>query len=103
METNKKVDLDLVNVSDSDIQVGKSYPLYGAITKIFHVSPRGVLVEFNHKLHLQLNITDKDAVERIKARAFDCGIFVTTITAVGEQFKGDCTQVIFGTPPEYSA
>ena len=105
MATNKtnNTDINLVEVTDAEVQIGKSYPIYGAITKIFHVSPKGVLVEINHKLHLKMNLTDKDSVERIKARAFEPGIFVTTITGVGPQFEGVCTQVIFGTPQEFSA
>ena len=87
----------VVEVADAEIQVGKSYPIYGSITKIFHVSREGVLVELNHRLHLQFNLADKESVERIKAHAFEPGIFVTTITEVGSQFKGECTQAIFST------
>lgn len=93
-----------VTVKCGDVEVGQSYPLYGMITKFIDERPGQVVAELNYgQIVAEFAIPDKAAVERLKARAFDPGIFVATVEQKSPQVRVSCQTVIFGTKSEYSA
>jgi hypothetical protein len=91
-------------VKYGDVEVGQSYPLYGMITKFIDDRPGRVVAELNYgQIVAEFAIPDKAAIERLKARAFDPGIFVATVDQKSPQVRVSCSTVIFGTKSEYSA
>lgn len=89
-----------LSVQYGSVQVGETYPLYGAITKIVDETPGQVVVIINDQITLHMNIEDSEKIALLKNRAFDAGIFVCTITKSGENVEADCTTVVFGKKPD---
>lgn len=90
-------------VTTGTVEVGKSYPLYGMITKILSEQGDKLVVIINGidgmkgtELTLSLGEDSQDKIEVIKSRFFEPGIFVTQITEAEPDIKGDCNTVIFG-------
>lgn len=100
MEDDKKPD-DLfskagLSVEYATVEVGQTYPIYGAITEFLNDTPGSVLVRVNQNIELTMQIEDQEKVDLLKNRAFECGIFVCVIKETGDIVKGDCTTVVFG-------
>lgn len=85
-----------LEVQSGEVEVGQTYPIYGMITKIINDTPGSVIVELNFNIQASLSITEQDKVELIKARAFEPGIFVSTVVSKEPFVSVDCTTVIFG-------
>ena len=104
MEDNTTKDNPLsklgVSVEYGNVEVGQTYPIYGAITEILNDTPGSVVVTVNYNIQLNMQIEDAEKIELLKDRAFDVGIFVSTITQIGDTIRGDCTTVVFGKRPE---
>jgi hypothetical protein len=80
-----------------DVEVGHSYPLYGMITKIIDDRPGRVVAELNYgSIIAEFRIPEADRIELLKARAFEPGIFVSTVKQVTPQIRVECSTVIFG-------
>jgi hypothetical protein len=93
-----------ITVQYGDVEVGQSYPLYGMITKFIDERPGRVVAELNHgQIVAEFKIFDKAAIERLKSRAFDPGIFVATVEQKFPQIRVSCSTVIFGTKSKFSA
>lgn len=93
-----------LKVENSDVEVGKTYPIYGMITKIINEVPGEVEVELNYSLIAKLNLNSADKVEAIKRHAFEPGIFVSTIVKKeSEVTEVDCHTVIFGKRKSFDA
>jgi hypothetical protein len=84
-----------LTVQPGEVQIGRVYPLYGAITEILDERLETFTIEINHGLILRCSIQDQDSIEKIKKRAFEPAIFVTEITSV-EPVEGECTTIVFG-------
>jgi hypothetical protein len=50
-----------------------------------------------------MTIPDQEKVEILKQRAFEPGIFVSTVTSKENGIVVDCSTVVFGRRQEYSA
>ena len=85
-----------LDVKFAGVEVGKIYPIYGAITKIISDNLGSVVVEINYNIEATMNIHEQDKVDLIKNRSFDSGIFVCTILQKDPTIKVDCSTVIFG-------
>jgi hypothetical protein len=83
-------------VQFGDIEVGTTYPLYGMITKIIDDTPGNVVVEINFSITATMTIPDPAKVELLKERAFEPGIFVSTVTNKDPKIEVDCSTVVFG-------
>ncbi len=83
-------------VAAAEVQVGTTYPLYGMITKIIDDTPGNVIVELNFSITATMTIPDKEKVEMLKERAFEPGIFVSTVTSKDPTVEVDCSTVVFG-------
>ena len=79
-----------------NVEEGKTYWIYGWITKFLDEEPGNVLVELNFSIHAQMSVPDSDKVELLKERAFEPGIFVCTVLSKNEQIVVDCHTVVFG-------
>ncbi len=90
-------------VQFGDVEVGTTYPLYGMITKILDDTPGHVIVELNFSITATMTIPDVQKIELLKERAFEPGIFVSTVTNKGPKIEVDCSTVVFGKRQSFSA
>lgn len=105
---NQENNQDLFNklgceVKFGDVEVGNTYPLYGMITKILDDSPGNVVVEINFSIKANMSIPEVDKIELLKERAFEPGIFVSTVTSKDPKIEVDCSTVVFGKRQGFSA
>lgn len=92
-----------LEVTSGDVEIGHTYPIYGMITKILDETPGGVLVEINFSIKANMSIPEQDKIELLKERAFEPGIFVSTITSKDNGVCVDCSTVVFGRKQQFSA
>ncbi len=79
-----------------NVEEGKTYWIYGWITKFFDETPGNVEVEINFSIRAHMTVPDQEKVELLKERAFEPGIFVCTILSKSDQIAVDCHTVVFG-------
>jgi len=92
-----------LEVAAGEVQLGQTYPIYGMITKMIDDTPGQVIVEINFNIRANMAIPDQDKVELLKSRAFEPGIFVSTVTSKDNGVCVDCSTVVFGKRQQYSA
>lgn len=92
-----------LEVSNGEVEVGQTYPIYGMITKIINDAPGAVVVELNFSITANMAIPDADKIEILKQRAFEPGIFVSTVTQKDGGVIVDCSTVVFGRKQQFSA
>ena len=92
-----------LEVATGEVEIGQTYPIYGMITKLLDDTPGNVIVEINFSITANMAIPDSDKIELLKQRAFEPGIFVSTITSKDEGIKVDCSTVVFGRKQEFAA
>lgn len=94
-----------LEVASGEVEVGNTYPIYGMITKFINEVPGEVIVELNFSITAHMTIPSEDKIEVLKQRAFEPGIFISTVTekADGEGITVDCQTVVFGKKQKYSA
>ena len=92
-----------LEVTSGDVEIGQTYPIYGMITKILDETPGNVIVELNFAIKANMAIPDRDKIELLKQRAFEPGIFVSTITSKNEGIAVDCSTVVFGKRQNFQA
>lgn len=90
-----------LNIETGEVAVGETYPIYGMITNIIDDTPGQVLVELNFSITAYLNLSTTEKVELVKERAFEAGIFVSTILEKSEGHTiVNCQTIIFGKKKE---
>jgi sulfur carrier protein ThiS len=92
-----------LEVAAGEVELGKTYPIYGMITKIMDETPGHVVVEINFSIVANMIVPEKDKVEILKERAFEPGIFISTVTQKDPGVTVDCQTVVFGRRQMYSA
>ncbi len=92
-----------LEVAAGDVEVGSTYPIYGMITKFIHDEPGKVIVELNFSIKANLAIPSQDKVDILKSRAFEPGIFVSTVISKESGVEVDCSTVVFGKRAEFNA
>lgn len=92
-----------LEVSSGDVQVGRTYPIYGMITSVVKDAPGDVVVELNFSIEAHMAIPDSGKIELLKQRAFEPGIFVSTVTAKDDGVTVDCSTVVFGKKHTFNA
>jgi hypothetical protein len=86
-----------LEVQEGEVEVGKSYPIYGMITKFINDTPGKVEVELNFKIKAKLNVYEQDKVNVLKQRSLEPGIFVGTVRSkTDDELVIECSTVIFG-------
>jgi hypothetical protein len=93
-----------LEVTTGDVEVGETYPIYGMITKVLSEAPGSVIVEINFSIKATMTIPDALKIELLKERAFEPGIFVSTVTSKDDAgLSVDCSTVVFGKRQDYAA
>jgi hypothetical protein len=92
-----------LEVTSGEVEVGKTYPIYGMITKIISEEPGNVIVELNFHIRASMAIPESEKVNLIKQRAFEPGIFVSTIVDKEETIRVKCSTVVFGKRANFDA
>jgi len=85
-----------VEVMHDQVQVGKTYPIFGAITSIKELTDDGLEVQINHNITARLSVSSPDKIETLRHKAFESGIFISTVVSVEPEIVVDCQTVIFG-------
>lgn len=92
-----------LEVSNGEVEIGKTYPIYGMITSLLDETPGKVVVEINYSIRANMAVPDKSKVELLKERAFEPGIFVSTVTSKEDGIAVDCSTVVFGKRQNFQA
>ncbi|MCO6431053.1 MAG: hypothetical protein J5J00_09355 [Deltaproteobacteria bacterium] len=92
-----------LEVATGEVEIGNTYPIYGMITKILDETPGNVIVELNFSIRANMAIPDHDKIELLKERAFEPGIFVSTVTSKEPGVVVDCSTVVFGRRQQFNA
>lgn len=92
-----------LEVANGEVEVGKTYPIYGMITKLLSDAPGNVVVEINYSIRATMAVLEVDKVELLKERAFEPGIFVSTVKSKDDGICVDCSTVVFGKKMTYNA
>lgn len=92
-----------LEIASGEVEVGKTYPIYGMITKFISDEPGNVVVEINFHIHASMAIPETEKVDLMKQRAFEPGIFVSTIVQKEDSLKVQCSTVVFGRRRSYDA
>ena len=79
-----------------EVEVGKTYWIYGWITKFLSEEPDNLIVELNFSIKAHISVQAPEKVELLKGRAFEAGIFICTITSKEDAILADCHTVVFG-------
>ena len=108
MELTKRGEQDLfekfgLQLAVGDVEVGQTYPIFGMITKLLNEDPGAVVVEINHNIRARMNIPDQQRIELLKERAFESGIFISTIMSKEPTVEVECQTVIFGRRQGFNA
>lgn len=90
-------------VKFGEVEIGTTYPLYGMITKVLDDTPGHVVVEINFSIKANMSIPDQEKIELLKERAFEPGIFVSTVTCKDPKIEVDCSTVVFGKRQAFNA
>ena len=86
----------------SKVEVGQTYPIFGMITNIKE-EEEGVVVEINHHVTAKIQVNDSARLETLKQKAFETGIFVSTVLSTEPELEVHCKAVIFGKNQSYNA
>ena len=92
-----------LEVAHGEVEVGKTYPIFGMITRLIDDTPGSVVAEINYNIVAKMNIPDEERLEILRERAFEAGIFVSTVTEIDPTVKVDCRTVVFGRKQAYHA
>jgi len=92
-----------LEVCSGEVEIGETYPIYGMITKFLEELPGRVLVELNYSIRATMTIPDNTKVELLRERAFEPGIFISTVTSKQDGIAVDCTTVVFGRRQKFDA
>lgn len=92
-----------LEVTTGEVEIGKTYPIYGMITKVLSDEPGNVVVELNFSIRANMSIPDTTKIELLKERAFEPGIFVSTVKSKDSGVCVDCSTVVFGRKQNYNA
>jgi hypothetical protein len=105
----EKAGLEIGSASSEELEEGKTYPLFGCITSFISEDlDRGVVVEVNGNLILQMANIKDDKLDLLKSKAFESGIFVAKLVNRGDIKAGDnpifeCSTVVFGKSQSFEA
>ncbi|MBP9838111.1 MAG: hypothetical protein KBC84_05300 [Proteobacteria bacterium] len=92
-----------LEIAQGEVEVGQTYPIFGMITRILNDKAGEVVVEINHSIIANMNVSEDTKVELLKERAFESGIFVSTVVAKEPKVEVDCQVVIFGRKQGFNA
>jgi hypothetical protein len=92
-----------LEVASGEVEIGQTYPIYGMITQILNDKPGSVVAEINFSIKANMTIPDQAKIELLKERAFEPGIFISTVKSKTDGIEVDCQTVVFGKRQQYNA
>ena len=92
-----------LKVTQGEVEVGNTYPIFGMITRFIDDIPGKVVAEINYNIEAKFNVPDSTKLELLKERAFESGIFVSKVVSKEPVVKVECKTVIFGKKQGYHA
>lgn len=92
-----------LKISSGEVEVGKTYPIFGMITRLVDETPGQVVAEINYNILARMHVSEAEKINVLKERAFESGIFLAKITANSPIVEADCQTVIFGKKQSYNA
>lgn len=92
-----------MEIFQQEVEVGGTYPIFGMITEIEEHESGAIYAQINCNIRAKLKQIDESKLEFLRKRAFESGIFVSTVTAKGEKIEVDCKTIIFGHRQAYNA
>lgn len=85
-----------VAISSSKLAVGSTYPILGAITKVFLNESGEFIAVINDNVFAKISLSEEKEIQLLKQKAFETGIFICTVLAIGQQLEVECQAAIFG-------
>lgn len=85
-----------IEIGKQEVVVGGTYPIFGMITDIEQNESGAIYAQINYNIRAKLNRVDSTKLEFLRKKAFESGIFVSTVTSKGENIEVDCKTIIFG-------
>ncbi|HMO18907.1 MAG TPA: hypothetical protein PKA63_12560 [Oligoflexia bacterium] len=85
-----------LHVGRGDVEVGQTYPIFGMITGVEDLGGGDVIAEINHSIKARMFISESERIELLRTRAFETGIFVSTVLEKEPVVVVECKAVIFG-------
>ena len=92
-----------LQVTQGQVKVGSTYPIFGMITQLTSDDEGKVIAEINHHIQAKMNISDESRLEMLRGKAFETGIFISTVVSVEPTLQVECQAVIFGRNQAYHA
>ena len=92
-----------LEVTSGEVEIGSTYPIYGMITKFLDEAPGKVIVELNFNIKASMSIPEPEKINLLKERAFEPGIFVSTVTSKEDGIQVECSTVVFGKKQAFNA
>jgi hypothetical protein len=92
-----------LKVASGEVEIGRTYPIFGMITRLIDETPGQVVAEINYNIVAKMQIAEVDKINILKERAFESGIFLAKITSNAPIVEADCQTVIFGKRQAYNA
>lgn len=92
-----------LEVKKGEVEVGGTYPIFGMLTSIEEMEDGNVIAKINYNITATMLISDRSRLDVLKSRAFETGIFVSTVTSKEPEIEVECQAVIFGKPQSYNA
>lgn len=90
-------------MTNEALKIGQTYPIEGMITDVTLSKLGAIEIEINKHILARLWNSDKNDVEFLKAKAFEPGVFLSTVTAIEPRLELDCQAVFFNEGKTYSA
>ena len=85
------------------VELGQTYPIFGMITSFEFDGDEKVVAEINNNIIARFKVSESNIIDVLKEKAFETGIFISTVTAIEPQVEVTCQAVIFGKPQSYNA
>jgi hypothetical protein len=97
----EKFGLEVQSTGSTEIEVGKQYPIYGMITEFIDESPDNLVVQINFSIVAKIRLQDdyEAKLNLLKEKAFEPGIFISTILEKEDTMKVHVETVVFGSTP----
>ncbi len=92
-----------LKITKGDVEIGGTYPIFGMITSIEDSGEGNIIAEINHSIKAHMVITDASRIEVLRARAYETGIFVSTVKVKEPQLEVECQAVVFGKSQSFNA
>ncbi len=105
LDSNKRQQLGLTRCSDeSELEIGKSYPLLGIITEVFTRSGGKTFIKINDNITARIfPKSADDDLETLREHAFETAIFNCRVLSKTPTILVECDSIIFGDHPAYHA